>query len=122
MIRHVASQRSDRNIAILNRTVVGTVFGIFPEVLLANPKVRLAARIDVFGNHRPGVLDSLARNPDALDLSEWDVDVQKRPFGQSFTQYLLDGEKRKPGGFLEIKVLARYKADGDSGHSQNGRL
>ena len=76
----------------------------------------------MLGNYRSGVLNSLARNLHARDLSEWDVDVQERPFGQPFTQDLFDGKQRKPGGFLKIKVLARDQTHGDSGNSQNRRF
>ena len=47
MIGHVALQRCNGHVTVFNRAVIGTVFRIGTKVLLANPKIGLASRIDV---------------------------------------------------------------------------
>src|SRR2546421_123082 len=122
MVGHVALQRRDGNVAVFDRAIIGAVFGVGSEVLFANPEVRLAPRIDVFSDHRAGVLNSLASNLDAFDLSERNVDVKQRSFRQSLGQNLSGGKLRESRGFSEIKVVARNQTYRDARYAEDRRL
>src|SRR5262245_19670871 len=119
MISHVTFQRSDRNIAVLNGAIVCSNFRIRTKVLLADPKVRFASRIDVLGNYWSGVLDSLSRYFDTFDFPERYVDIQECPFRQTFTQYLLDGKQGEPRRFRKVKVIARHQTHRDAWDPQD---
>src|ERR1044071_7188686 len=75
VIGHVALQRSDGNVTLLDGSIIGAVLGVRSEVLFTDPEVRLAARIDMFGNHGASILNSLPRYLDAFDLSLRNIHV-----------------------------------------------
>jgi hypothetical protein len=77
MIRHVTLQRRDGDIALIDGVVVGAGRGAVVEILFADPEVRLAARIDVFADHRTRILDSLPRDANAFDFFSRNVDVEQ---------------------------------------------
>src|SRR5882672_7797657 len=122
MIRHVTSQRRNRDITILDRSIVRTVFRVRTEILFTNPKIRLAPRIDMLGNHRPRILDALAGYLHSLDLPQGNVHVQERSFRQSFAENFSHGEQSKAGGVRKIKVLSGDQADRNSWYAQDGRF
>ena len=98
MVRHVALQWRHGNVALLDRLIVRAVSRVLIEILFANPEVRLAARIDVFGDHRPRILNSLPRDAHAFDFALREIDIQQRAFGQTFAQNFAhrgDGKLRR---------------------------
>src|ERR1044071_5684898 len=115
MIGHVALQRRYRNVAIFDRAIISSILGIGTKVLLSDPEIRLASRIDVLSDNRARGLDSLTRDLDALDFAQRHVNIQESSFRQSLAQnfsYSMQGESR---GFCEVKVLSGHQADGYSG-------
>src|SRR6185436_5269478 len=76
MIGHVALQRRYRDVTVFNGAVVGTVFRIGTKVLLANPKIGFATRIDVFGDHGSRVFYPLPRHLHSLYFTLGNVHVQ----------------------------------------------
>src|SRR2546421_12649334 len=111
MIGHVALQRRYRNIAILDRAIISSVLCVGTKVLLSDPEIWLAARIDVLSDNRACVLNSLTRDLDALDLAQWHVDVQESPFGQPLAQNLSYSQQCKSRSFCEVKVLSGHQTD-----------
>src|SRR5260370_388788 len=80
VISHVALERRNRNVTIFNRTIVSAIFRVGTKVLFADPKVRLPAGIDVFGNYRSRVFDPLTRNLDTFDFAKRNINVKERSF------------------------------------------
>src|SRR5215213_1768006 len=76
MVSHVAAKRRHGHITRGDGVVISTLNRIRIEILFADPEVRLAARVDVFGNYRPRILDSLPRHLYAFDLARRDIDVE----------------------------------------------
>src|SRR6185369_11124710 len=62
MIGHVALQRGNGHVPVLDGAVIGAVCRIGTKVLLANPKIGFASRVDVFGDYGSRVLDTLPRH------------------------------------------------------------
>jgi hypothetical protein len=122
MIRHVALQRRNRDVTLFNGIVVSAIGCVGVEVLFADPKIRLSARIDVFADHWPRILYSLPGNFNALNLTSRKVDVEERTFGQSFGQHFLYCSYGKLCRFAEIKIFAGDQAEGESRYAQNGSL
>src|SRR5205807_2012790 len=111
MIGHVALQRRYRNIAIFDRAIISSVLCVRTKVLLSDPEIWLAARIDVLCDNRARVLDSLTRDLDALDLAYWHVDVQESSFRQSLAQNFPYGKQCESRSFCEVKVLSGHQTN-----------
>src|SRR5947209_7715072 len=111
MIGHVALQRRYRNIAIFDRAIISSVLCVGTKVLLSDPEIRLAARIDVLSDNRARVLNSLTGDLDSLDFAWWHVDVQERSFRQSLAQNFSDGKQCESRSFCEVKVLSGHQTN-----------
>src|ERR1044071_6596711 len=121
VVRHVAAQGGDGDVARLDGRVVRAVLRRRGEVLLAYPVVSLAARVYVLGDDGARVLDSLPRDAYAARRRGGDVYVEERALRKSFFQNFarrLYGEARR---VREVEVVARDEAEGDAGHAENRR-
>src|ERR1041384_7648103 len=111
MISHVALQRRYRNVAIFDRAIISSVLGVGTKVLLSDPEIRLASRIDMLSDNRTRVLDSLTRDLDAFDLAQWHVDVQESSFRQSLAQNFSYSKQCESRSFCEVKVLSGHQTN-----------
>src|ERR1041385_6876308 len=119
MIGHVALQRCYRNIAVFDRAIIRSVLCVGTKVLLSDPELWLAARIDVLSDNRARVLNSLTRDLDALDFAQRHVDVQESSFGQSLAQNFSYSKQCESCSLGEVKVLSGHQADGYSRNAQD---
>src|SRR5438105_3276404 len=75
MISHVTLQWRYRNVASFDRVVVRADIGVGIKIFFADPKIGFAARVDVFSDDGPRILDTLPCDDDALDFSRREIDV-----------------------------------------------
>src|SRR5689334_17130150 len=119
MIGHVAAQRRHGNVAFLHRVVVSAFDRVYVEILFADPKVRFAAWIDVFGDHGPRILDALSCDFHAFDLAGRQIDVEQRAFRQSFFKHFARRDDGESGGFFEIEVVTGDEAQRETGNTED---
>src|SRR5438270_11320839 len=91
VIRHVAFERRDGDVTMLDGVIVSAFGGVPGKVFFADPVIRLAARVNVFADDGARIFESLPRDANAFDLAFRDVDVEQRPLRQSFLQDLTHG-------------------------------
>src|ERR1051326_3705866 len=108
MIRHIALQRCCGNVAIFDRAIISSVFCVGTKVLLSDPEIRLASRIDMLGDNRARILNPLPRDLDTLDLTQWYVDVQERSVRQSLTQNLSHCKQCEPCSLGEVEIFSGH--------------
>ena len=65
MARQIAPHRRYGYISLVDRLKIGAAFGTKAFANLAYPVIKLAARVDVFADHRPCALKALLRNANA---------------------------------------------------------
>src|SRR5437763_3255419 len=103
MVRHVALERGDGDVAFLYGLII-SAFGRVPcKIFFADPVVRLAARVYVLADDGARVLQSLPRDFYAFDLTARNVDIKQRSVRQSFLQDFAHGCDGEARGFSEIE-------------------
>src|SRR2546423_8876777 len=79
VIRHVAAQRCDGDIALLYGAVIRAVLRARIEILFADPEIWFAARVYMLCNYRTRVFDTLPCNAHSFNFAGRNIYVQKSP-------------------------------------------
>ena len=88
MIRQIARIGVTETKSFVNRFKIRSAFGAKTVAHLADPVIRFAARVDMFGNYRTRTFKALFRYSNSFRRAFRDVDIQKRVFGQAFDESL----------------------------------
>src|SRR6185503_7479704 len=119
MVRHITLQWSDRDKALIDGIVIGAGCGVVVEVFLADPEIRLPARIDMFTDHWTSILDSLSRDTNAFNLFSRNIDIQQATFRESFRQYLPHSDHGELRSFAKVESFSRNQTESQSGNAKN---
>src|SRR5689334_21682110 len=97
--------------------VISALSRVGIEILFANPEVRFAAGVDVFGDDRSGILNCVPRDLHSFELTLRYVDVQQGSLKQPLFQHFPGSKNTECRRLLEVEVLAGNQTECESRHA-----